>query len=78
MTKHILEKLTAADAPSAVIDKLRWRPHFRQAYAFDGKKPGEFARFGAFAATAIECATATRKTVDFVASAIERTKRHAA
>jgi transaldolase len=67
-----------ADAPAEVIEKLLRLPYFRQAYEFDGMQPEEFARFGAFAATATEFAAATRKTVDFVASAIERSRAQAA
>jgi transaldolase len=66
------------DAPAALIEKLRRLPYFRQAYDFDGMQPEEFSQFGAFVATAGEFAAATRKTVDFVASAIERTQQHAA
>ncbi|MDU8946421.1 transaldolase family protein [Ovoidimarina sediminis] len=66
------------DAPAEVIEKLMRLPYFRQAYEFDGMQPEEFARFGAFAATATEFAAATRKTVDFVASAIERARPQAA
>ena len=54
-----------------VITKLRQLPYFRQAYDFDGMTPAEFCQFGAFAATATEFAAATRKTVDFVARALE-------
>lgn len=63
--------------PSGVIEKLLKLPYFRQAYEFDGMQPGEFSRFAAFAATAAEFAAATRKTVDFVASALEHTYRKA-
>jgi len=66
------------DAPPEVIAKLLRLPYFRQAYEFDGMQPDEFARFGAFAATATEFAAATRKTVDFVSSAIERAHPNAA
>lgn len=66
------------EAPPEVIAKLRKLPYFRQAYEFDGMTPAEFCHFGAFAATAAEFAAATRKTVDFVASALERTRQHAA
>lgn len=66
------------EAPARAIEKLSRLPYFRQAYEFDGMIPEEFARFGAFAATAAEFASATRKTVDFVANALERTERRAA
>ena len=66
------------DAPPEVIEKLLRLPYFRQAYEFDGMQPGEFSRFGAFSATAAEFAAATRKTVDFVASALERIQKNAA
>lgn len=66
------------DAPPQVIEKLMKLPYFRQAYTFDGMRPEEFSRFGAFAATAGEFAAATRRTVDFVASALERSRPHAA
>lgn len=66
------------EAPKAVIDKLMRIPYFRQAYEPDGMKPEEFARFGAFAATATEFAGATRKTVDFVAQAVEAAQQRAA
>ena len=55
----------------AVIAKLRQLPYFRQAYDFDGMVPADFCQFGAFATTAAEFAAATRKTVDFVARALE-------
>jgi transaldolase len=66
------------EPPSEVIAKLRQLPYFRQAYDFDGMKPEEFSQFGAFAATATEFAAATRKTVDFVARALEDARRQAA
>lgn len=66
------------DAPDKVIKKLLRLPYFRQAYEFDGMTPDEFCRFGAFTATAAEFATATRRTVDFVASALECTGRRPA
>ncbi|PWR02069.1 hypothetical protein DKT77_13795 [Meridianimarinicoccus roseus] len=66
------------DAPEDLIEKLRRLPYFRQAYDFDGMQPEEFSRFGAFVATAAEFAAATRRTVDFVASAVERAQPHAA
>lgn len=66
------------DASPELIEKLRRLPYFRQAYDFDGMQPEEFSQFGAFVATAGEFAAATRKTVDFVASAIEQAKQHAA
>ncbi|MCV2869700.1 hypothetical protein OEW28_13785 [Defluviimonas sp. WL0002] len=66
------------EPPAEVIEKLRQLPYFRQAYDFDGMKPDEFSQFGAFAATANEFATATRKTVDFVARALESVRPQAA
>ncbi|MBL8895882.1 MAG: hypothetical protein JNJ53_14865 [Rhizobiales bacterium] len=66
------------EAPKAVIDKLMRIPYFRQAYEIDGMKPEDFSHFGAFVATASEFAGATRKTVDFVARALETTKLRAA
>ena len=66
------------DAPDRLIQKLRKLPYFRQAYDFDGMLPKEFSQFGAFAATATEFAAATRKTVDFVANALEETSSRAA
>ncbi len=66
------------DAPEAVIAKLMHIPYFRQAYEIDGMVPEEFSTFGAFAATATEFAAATRKTVDFVARALEMTQRRVA
>jgi transaldolase len=66
------------DAPQAAIDKLMRIPYFRQAYEIDGMAPEEFSTFGAFAATATEFAAATRKTVDFVARALEATQRRVA
>jgi len=64
---------TAIDSEpkAALIDKLRQLPYFRQAYDFDGMAPSQFSQFAAFATTATEFATATRKTVDFVARAME-------
>ena len=56
---------------AALTAKLRQLPYFRQAYDFDGMAPGEFSQFAAFAATATEFAAAIRKTVDFVARAME-------
>ena len=61
-----------------VITKLRQLPYFRQAYDFDGMTPAEFTQFGAFATTANEFAAATRKTVDFVACALEGARQRAA
>ncbi|MEI6099468.1 MAG: transaldolase family protein [Alphaproteobacteria bacterium] len=61
-----------------VIAKLRQLPYFRQAYDFDGMTPSEFTQFGAFATTANEFAAATRKTVDFVACALEGARQRAA
>ncbi|MFB2554021.1 transaldolase family protein [Ensifer soli] len=66
------------DASPELIEKLRTLPYFRQAYDFDGMRPEEFARFAAFAATASEFAAATRKTVDFVARAVEAARRRVA
>lgn len=66
------------DPPPAVIGKLMQLPYFRQAYEPDGMRPEEFAQFGAFVATAAEFAGATRKTVDFVARAVEAARRRAA
>jgi transaldolase len=66
------------DAPQAVIDKLMRIPYFRQAYEIDGMRPEEFSQFGAFVTTASEFAAATRRTVDFVARAMETTKLRAA
>lgn len=66
------------DAPAEVIEKLRQLPYFRQAYDFDGMLPAEFSRFAAFAATANEFAAATRRTVDFVARALESARSQAA
>ncbi len=66
------------DAPDRLIQKLRKLPYFRQAYDFGGMLPKEFSQFGAFAATATEFAAATRKTVDFVANALEETSSRAA
>ena len=67
-----------ADASPELIEKLRRIPYFRQAYDFDGMQPEEFKNFAAFVATAAEFAGATRKTVDFVARAIESARLHAA
>ncbi len=66
------------DASPELIDKLRRIPYFRQAYDFDGMEPHDFKNFAAFVATAAEFAGATRKTVDFVARAIESARLHAA
>ncbi|MFM8606447.1 MAG: transaldolase family protein [Hyphomicrobiales bacterium] len=66
------------DALPELIEKLRKIPYFRQAYDFDGLAPEEFKNFAAFVATAAEFAGATRKTVDFVARAIESARLHAA
>jgi transaldolase len=66
------------EPPAALIAKLRQLPYFRQAYDFDGMKPEEFSQFGAFASTATEFAAATRKTVDFVARALESARSQAA
>jgi transaldolase len=61
-----------------LIGRLRQLPYFRQAYDFDGMAPGEFSQFAAFATTATEFAAATRKTVDFVARAMEGRQTRAA
>lgn len=66
------------EAPPEVLGKLMRVPYFRQAYEPDGMKPEEFSQFGAFVATAAEFAAATRKTVDFVARAVEQSARRAA
>jgi transaldolase len=66
------------DAPEELINKLLRIPYFRQAYEFDGMKPEEFSHFAAFVTTAAEFAAATRKTVDFVARAIESARQRAA
>lgn len=66
------------EAPAEVIEKLRQLPYFRQAYDFEGMSPAEFSRFAAFAATANEFAAATRRTVDFVARALESARSQAA
>ncbi len=66
------------DASPELIGKLRRLPYFRKAYDFDGMAPEEFSTFGAFVATATEFAAATRKTVDFVARAVEATRQRAA
>jgi len=66
------------DASPELIEKLRRIPYFRQAYDFDGMQPDEFKNFAAFVVTAAEFAGATRKTVDFVARAIEYARLNAA
>lgn len=66
------------EPPAEVIANLRQLPCFRQAYDFDGMKPEEFSNFGAFATTATEFAAATRRTVDFVARALESARSRAA
>jgi transaldolase len=66
------------EAPPGTLEKLMRLPYFRQAYEPDGMRPQDFTHFGAFVATAGEFAGATRKTVDFVARAIERSERRAA
>ena len=53
-------------------------PHFWKADDFDGMMPAEFCQFGAFAATVTETAAATRKTVDFVARALEGARSQSA
>ena len=55
----------------ASVEKLLKLPSFRQAYEFDGMRPGEFSQYGSFQATATEFATATRQTVDFVRMVME-------
>lgn len=55
----------------ASLEKLLKLPSFRAAYEFEGMKPHEFARYGAFQATATEFAAATRQTVDFVRMVVE-------
>ena len=60
-----------SEADAALIARLRQLPYFRQAYDFDGMAAAEFSHFAAFATTATEFAAATRKTVDFVARAME-------
>lgn len=71
-------KAIVEDASPELIEKLRKIPYFRQAYDFDGMAPEEFKNFAAFVATAAEFAGATRKTVDFVARAIESARLNAA
>jgi transaldolase len=66
------------DAPEEVLGKLLRLPYFRAAYAFDGMAPEDFSRFGAFVSTAAEFAAATRRTVDFVARALEQIQSRAA
>lgn len=66
------------DAPAELIERLMRIPYFRQAYEFDGMKPEEFSRFGAFSTTATEFAAATRRTVDFVAQSVESMLRRVA
>lgn len=53
------------------LEKLLKLPSFRAAYEFEGMKPEEFSRYGAFQATATEFAAATRQTVDFVRMVLE-------
>lgn len=53
------------------LEKLLKLPSFRQAYEFEGMKPEEFSRYGAFQSTATEFAAATRQTVDFVRMVVE-------
>ncbi|WP_169053602.1 transaldolase family protein [Alteraurantiacibacter aquimixticola] len=55
----------------ASVEKLMKLPSFRQAYEFEGMKPHEFSKYGAFQATATEFAAATRQTVDFVRMVME-------
>jgi len=66
--RHAIDELV----PPTVMEKLLRIPYFRQAYEFDGMRSQDFARFGAFIATAAEFAAATRRTVDFVAQVRER------
>jgi transaldolase len=66
------------EPPAEVIEKLLRIPYFRQAYEFDGMQPEQFSHFAAFVATAAEFAGATRKTVDFVARAMEPAQLRAA
>lgn len=82
---HAEDRLAAFDPnaieeepPREVIAKLMRLPYFRQAYEPDGMEPEEFSQFGAFVGTAAEFAGATRKTVDFVARAVEAARRKAA
>lgn len=82
---HAEDRLPAFDAraidedpPAEVIARLMQIPYFRQAYEPEGMKREEFSHFGAFVATATEFAGATRKTVDFVARAVEAARRQAA
>lgn len=63
---------------AGVIARLRQRPCFRQARDFTGMKPKGVGSFGAFAATATGFAAAARKTVDFVARALESARSCAA
>lgn len=53
------------------LEKLLKLPSFRAAYEFEGMKPEEFSRYGAFQSTATEFAAATRQTVDFVRMVVE-------
>ncbi|MEO1656688.1 MAG: transaldolase family protein [Pseudomonadota bacterium] len=59
------------EAPRDVMEKLLRIPYFRQAFEFDGMRPEEFEDFGAFKATEVQFAEATRRTVDFVARVLE-------
>lgn len=59
------------EPPAEVMSRLMQLPYFRKSYAVDGMQPAEFSQFAAFVVTAGEFAAATRKTVDFVARAIE-------
>jgi transaldolase len=59
------------EPPAEVMSRLMQLPYFRKAYEIEGMQPSEFSQFAAFAVTAGEFAAATRKTVDFVARAIE-------
>jgi transaldolase len=55
------------EPPRAVMDKLMRLPYFVISYEPDGMSQEEFAKHGAFVATAAEFSKATRATVDFVA-----------
>ena len=67
----------AREPPAEVMSRLMQLPYFRKAYEIDGMEPAEFSQFAAFVVTAGEFAAATRKTVDFVARAIEPVLSHA-
>ena len=59
------------EPPAEVMSRLMQLPYFRKAYEIDGMQPAEFSQFAAYIVTSGEFAAATRKTVDFVARAIE-------